>query len=71
MSAQETINITLKVWRQEGPQEPGRFETISAEDVDPAMSFVEMLDALNEKLILEDKEPLAFENVELTQRSYK
>ena len=62
MSAQETINITLKVWRQEGPQEPGRFETISAEDVDPAMSFVEMLDALNEKLILEDKEPIEFDN---------
>jgi succinate dehydrogenase / fumarate reductase iron-sulfur subunit len=62
MSAQSTINITLKVWRQEGSQERGRFETISAEDVDPAMSFVEMLDALNEKLILEDQEPIEFDN---------
>jgi len=62
MSENKTINITLKIWRQEGPQERGRFETISAEDVDPAMSFVEMLDALNEKLILEDKEPIEFDN---------
>ena len=62
MSEPEKINITLKVWRQEGPQERGRFETISAEDVEPNMSFPEMLDALNEKLILEDKEPIEFDN---------
>jgi succinate dehydrogenase / fumarate reductase iron-sulfur subunit len=62
MSEPEKINITLKVWRQEGPQERGRFETIPAEDVDPNMSFMEMLDALNENLILEDKEPIEFDN---------
>ena len=62
MSAQETINITLKVWRQEGPQERGRFETLPAIDVDPNMSFLEMLDGLNEKLILADKEPIEFDN---------
>ena len=62
MSEPDKINITLKVWRQEGPQERGRFETISAEDVEPNMSFPEMLDALNEKLILEDKEPIEFDN---------
>jgi succinate dehydrogenase / fumarate reductase iron-sulfur subunit len=62
MREPEKINLTLKVWRQEGPQERGRFETISAEDVDPNMSFLEMLDALNEKLILEDKEPIEFDN---------
>jgi succinate dehydrogenase / fumarate reductase iron-sulfur subunit len=62
MSEPEKINITLKVWRQEGPQKRGRFETISAEDVEPNMSFPEMLDALNEKLILEDKEPIEFDN---------
>jgi succinate dehydrogenase / fumarate reductase iron-sulfur subunit len=62
MSEPEKINITLKVWRQQGPQERGRFETISAEDVEPNMSFPEMLDALNEKLILEDKEPIEFDN---------
>jgi succinate dehydrogenase / fumarate reductase iron-sulfur subunit len=62
MSEPDKINITLKVWRQEGPQKRGRFETISAEDVEPNMSFPEMLDALNEKLILEDKEPIEFDN---------
>jgi succinate dehydrogenase / fumarate reductase iron-sulfur subunit len=62
MSGSETINLTLKVWRQSGPQERGRFETIPADDVDPNMSFMEMLDALNEKLIMEDKEPIEFDN---------
>jgi succinate dehydrogenase / fumarate reductase iron-sulfur subunit len=62
MSEPEKINITLKVWRQEGPQERGRFKTIPAGDVDPNMSFLEMLDGLNEKLILEDKEPIEFDN---------
>jgi succinate dehydrogenase / fumarate reductase iron-sulfur subunit len=62
MSEPDKINITLKVWRQKGPRERGRFETISAEDVEPNMSFPEMLDALNEKLILEDKEPIEFDN---------
>ena len=62
MSEHKTINITLKVWRQAGLQEQGRFETIPVEDVDPNMSFLEMLDFLNEKLILEDKEPIEFDN---------
>ena len=62
MGENETINLTLKVWRQSGPQEPGRLETIAADDVDPNMSFLEMLDALNEKLILEDKDPIEFDN---------
>jgi len=62
MSESEKINITLKVWRQEDSKARGRFETISAKDVDPNMSFLEMLDALNEELILEDKEPIEFDN---------
>ena len=62
MSEHKTINITLKIWRQAGLQEQGRFETIPVEDVDPNMSFLEMLDFLNEKLILEDKEPIEFDN---------
>ena len=62
MGEHAKINITLKVWRQEGPQERGRFESIPAEEVDNNMSFLEMLDALNEKLILEDKEPIEFDN---------
>jgi succinate dehydrogenase / fumarate reductase iron-sulfur subunit len=62
MSGSETINLTLKVWRQVGPQEHGQFETIPADDVDPNMSFMEMLDALNEKLIMQDREPIEFDN---------
>ena len=62
MSDHKPIDLTLKVWRQAGPQERGRFETIPAVGVDPNMSFMEMLDALNEKLILADKEPIEFDN---------
>ena len=62
MSAQETINITLEVWRQKGPRDGGRFETIDVKDVETHSSFLEMLDFLNEQLILEDKEPIEFDN---------
>jgi succinate dehydrogenase / fumarate reductase iron-sulfur subunit len=62
MSAPETITVTLNVWRQKGPQDPGRFETIAVNDVETQSSFLEMLDFLNEKLILEDKEPIEFDN---------
>jgi len=62
MSTPKTINITLKVWRQQRPEDPGRFEIIPVKDVDTHSSFLEMLDFLNEKLILEDKEPIEFDN---------
>lgn len=62
MSAQETINITLEVWRQKGPRDRGRLETIDVKDVETHSSFLEMLDFLNEQLILEDKEPIEFDN---------
>ena len=62
MSEHKTINITLKVWRQNEPQDNGRFETIAVDKVDTHSSFLEMLDFLNEKLILEDKEPIEFDN---------
>ena len=62
MSAQETITITLKVWRQKGPQDHGNFETINVDKVETHSSFLEMLDFLNEKLILEDKDPIEFDN---------
>lgn len=62
MSAQETINITLEVWRQKEPRDRGRFETIDVKDVETHSSFLEMLDFLNEQLILEDKEPIEFDN---------
>ena len=62
MSTPTTINIVLKIWRQRGPEDPGQFETIAVKDVDTHSSFLEMLDFLNEKLILEDKEPIEFDN---------
>jgi len=62
MATPKTIDITLKVWRQQGPEDRGRFEFISVRDVDTHCSFLEMLDFLNEKLILEDKEPIEFDN---------
>ena len=57
-----TINITLKVWRQKGPNHKGRLETIPVKDVSTDMSFLEMLDVVNERLTLEGKEPIEFDN---------
>jgi succinate dehydrogenase / fumarate reductase iron-sulfur subunit len=56
-----TINLTLKVWRQKNAQDKGRFETYQAECISTDMSFLEMLDVVNEKLTLEGKDPIAFE----------
>lgn len=58
----KTINITLKVWRQKGPKDKGRFETIPVKDVETHMSFLEMLDVVNERLTLDGKEPIEFDN---------
>ena len=56
------MNITLKVWRQKNSKERGRFETYHVKDVSADMSFLEMFDVLNEDLITEGKEPIAFEH---------
>jgi len=58
----ETINLTLKVWRQKGPEDKGRVETYDAKDISTAMSFLEMLDVVNERLTLEGKDPIAFDH---------
>jgi succinate dehydrogenase / fumarate reductase iron-sulfur subunit len=58
----ETINLTLKVWRQKGPDVKGRFETYKAECISTDMSFLEMLDVVNEQITLEGKEPIAFDH---------
>jgi succinate dehydrogenase / fumarate reductase iron-sulfur subunit len=55
------MNLKLHVWRQKGPHTPGRFETYEANDVRPDMSFLEMLDQVNERLAVEGREPIAFE----------
>jgi succinate dehydrogenase / fumarate reductase, iron-sulfur subunit len=56
------LNLTLKVWRQSGPSDPGHFDTITAEGVKDDMSFLEMLDQVNEKLVNEGKEPITFDH---------
>ena len=58
----ETINLTLKVWRQKGPEDKGHFETIPAKNIFAHMSFLEMLDTVNEQLTLAGKDPIAFDN---------
>lgn len=58
----KSINLTLKIWRQEGPQSRGRLETYQAADISTDMSFLEMIDVVNEKLTLEGKEPIAFDH---------
>ena len=58
----KTLSLTLRVWRQEGPFEPGFFQTIEAEDIPEDASFLEMLDVVNERLIADEKEPVTFES---------
>ncbi len=55
------LNLTLNVWRQAGPDEKGRFEQYTTKVADDA-SFLEMLDYVNEALIDEDREPIAFDH---------
>ena len=56
------LNLTLKVWRQAGPKAKGAFETYQLNNVSPDCSFLEMMDILNEQLINEHKEPVAFDH---------
>ena len=56
------MNLTLKIWRQKGAQDKGKIETYPMKDVSPDMSFLEMLDVLNEQLVYEGKEPVAFDH---------
>jgi succinate dehydrogenase / fumarate reductase iron-sulfur subunit len=57
-----TINVTLKVWRQDGPQAAGHFDTIPAPGINDEMSFLEMLDLVNERLIAEGREAIVFDH---------
>lgn len=58
----KTINLTLKIWRQNGRNEKGRLETYPARDISIDMSFLEMIDVINEQLIRESKEPIAIDS---------
>ncbi len=56
----KTLNLTLQVWRQDGPTAVGRFETYDAKNIPDDASFLEMLDIVNEKLIDEGQVPIEF-----------
>ncbi|HEX7069947.1 MAG TPA: succinate dehydrogenase/fumarate reductase iron-sulfur subunit [Rhodothermales bacterium] len=56
------MTIHLKVWRQAGPDAPGKLVDYTVEDVNPDMSFLEMLDVLNEQLIAKGEDPVEFDN---------
>jgi succinate dehydrogenase / fumarate reductase iron-sulfur subunit len=56
------MHVKLHVWRQAGPDAPGAMETYEATDISEEMSFLEMLDVVNERLNAEGREPIAFEH---------
>jgi succinate dehydrogenase iron-sulfur subunit len=56
------MNLRLHVWRQKSAKEAGRFVSYEAKDVSPDMSFLEMLDVVNEELIGREEEPIAFDH---------
>ena len=57
-----TIHLTLKIWRQEGPEQPGAFHEYPSGPISTSISFLEMLDVVNERLTLEGEEPVAFDH---------
>jgi succinate dehydrogenase / fumarate reductase iron-sulfur subunit len=56
------MNLTLKIWRQKGPEDKGRLVDYKVADIDEHMSFLEMLDVLNEQLVNSGDEPVAFDH---------
>ncbi|MBK9211860.1 MAG: succinate dehydrogenase/fumarate reductase iron-sulfur subunit [Saprospiraceae bacterium] len=56
------MKLTLKIWRQENSNASGKFQTYQVSDVSPDMSFLEMIDVLNEKLIVKNEDPIAFDH---------
>ncbi len=58
----ESISLTLKVWRQKNSADKGKFETYKLNEVSTHASFLEMIDVLNEQLIVEGKDPVAFDH---------
>ncbi len=56
------MNLTLKIWRQNGPQDKGKMVDYRVTDISEHMSFLEMLDVLNEELVAKGEEPIAFDH---------
>lgn len=62
MSSNNNMNLTLKVWRQKNAQTAGKFVTYKAEGISPDMSFLEMLDVVNESLVHKGEDPIYFDH---------
>ena len=62
MNNSKKLNVTIRVWRQDGADEPGRMMSYKVKDISPDMSFLEMLDLLNEDLIKKGDKPLTVES---------
>lgn len=62
MTGSKNFSITVRAWRQAGPQEPGKMVSYRVKDVSPDMSFLEMLDILNDDLLKKGEHPIAFES---------
>ena len=60
--SKDGMRITLRVWRQKAADQPGKMETYLAEGISPDMSFLEMLDKVNEDLVARGVEPIAFDH---------
>lgn len=56
------MNLTLKIWRQKNASDKGSMVDYKVNDISPDMSFLEMLDVLNEQLVNKDEEPIAFDH---------
>ena len=56
------MQFKLKIWRQKGPKAKGFFETVCVKDISPEMSFLEMLDFINQDRVLKKEEPIAFDH---------
>jgi succinate dehydrogenase / fumarate reductase, iron-sulfur subunit len=56
------MNFLLKIWRQKKQDDAGRFEMYEVQNISPDASFLEMLDVLNNQLVLQDKDPVAFDH---------
>ena len=56
------MNLTLKIWKQGNAKSKGKFVTYTVKEISPNCSFLEMLDILNEQLIRQNEEPVAFDH---------
>lgn len=62
MTSSKHFNVTVRVWRQAGPREHGKMVSYRVKDVSPDMSFLEMLDVLNDDLLKKGEQPITFES---------